>query len=66
MGKDDRFIEVYKQSKSLGSEMTRIFVDKQTGVNYLYVNSGYSGGLTPLIDADGKPFVTSRFELENL
>ena len=46
--------------------MTRIFVDKQTGVNYLYVNSGYSGGLTPLIDADGKPIVTSRFELENL
>jgi len=67
MGKDnDRFIEVYKQSKALGSEVTRIFVDKQTGVNYLYVNSGYSGGLTPLMDADGKPIITSRFELENL
>ena len=45
---------------------TRIFVDKQTGVNYLYVNSGYSGGLTPLIDSDGKPIITPPEELENL
>ena len=25
---------------------------------YLYVGRGYGGGLTPLIDADGKPIVT--------
>lgn len=35
-----------------------VIVDKQTGVNYLFVRSGYGGGLTPLIDAEGKPIVT--------
>ena len=35
-----------------------IWVDKETGVNYLYVASGYSGGLTVLMDKDGKPVVT--------
>ena len=35
-----------------------IIVDKETGVNYLMVRSGYGAGLTPLIDADGKPIVT--------
>ena len=35
-----------------------IIVDKKTGVNYLMVRSGYEAGLTPLIDADGKPIVT--------
>ena len=35
-----------------------IIVDKETGVNYLMVRSGYGAGLTPLIDADGKPVVT--------
>ena len=37
---------------------TTIIVDKETGVNYLLVRSGYGAGLTPLIDADGKPIVT--------
>ena len=35
-----------------------IIVDKETGVNYLFVRSGYGAGLTPLIDAEGKPIVT--------
>jgi len=37
---------------------TRIIVDKATGVNYLFVLEGYGAGLTPLLDADGKPIVT--------
>ena len=35
-----------------------VIVDKETGVNYLFVQRGYGGGLTPLLDADGKPIVT--------
>jgi hypothetical protein len=27
-------------------------------VNYLYIGEGYGGGLTPLLDATGKPVVT--------
>lgn len=52
--KKDRFVKVY--SENLGSEM--IFVDRQTGVNYLFVQSGYAGGLTPLLNRDGTPVVT--------
>ena len=53
--KEERFIKVY--SENLGSEY--ILVDKKTGVNYLFVQSGYAGGLTPLLDRDGKPIITS-------
>lgn len=54
MAKEKRFEKVYSQD--LGSTM--IWVDKETGVNYLFVSSGYAGGLTPLLDRDGKPVVT--------
>lgn len=57
---DDRFEVVYKEIRSAGLERRIIYVDKGTGVNYLYIRNGYSGGLTPLLDADGKPVVTRR------
>ena len=52
--KNERFIKVH--SENLGSEM--ILVDKKTGVNYLFVSSGYAGGLTVLLNRDGTPVVT--------
>lgn len=56
---NDRFIKAYKQTeKSLSDTVTEIWVDTQTGVNYLFHKTGYSGGLTPLLDEDGKPVVT--------
>lgn len=33
---------------------SQIWIDRKTGVNYLFVQSGYAGGLTPLLDRDGK------------
>lgn len=48
---------VWRESEGFIKE-TRIIVDTETGVNYLFVTRGYGGGLTPLIDADGKPIVT--------
>ena len=54
MANDKRFERIYKQD--MGS--TEIWVDKETGVNYLYHSSGYSGGLTVLVDENGKPIVT--------
>jgi len=35
-----------------------IFVDKKTDVNYLFISSGYAGGLTPLLNPDGTPIIT--------
>ena len=52
--KDERFIKIH--SEAMGGRM--ILVDKVTGVNYLFVSSGYAGGLTPLLDREGKPIVT--------
>ena len=37
---------------------SEIWVDTQTGVNYLFHQSGYAGGLAPLLDPEGKPVVT--------
>ena len=55
MAKETRFEKVYSQGSLTSME---IWVDKQTGVNYLYHQSGYAGGLTPLLDRDGKPVIT--------
>lgn len=51
-----RFEKVYSQGALEGTE---IWVDTETGVNYLYHFSGYTGGLTPLLDRDGKPVITT-------
>ena len=53
--KEKRFEKVYSQ----GAGSTQIIVDKETGVNYLYHSGGYGGGLTPLLDREGKPIITS-------
>ena len=53
--KEERFVNVYTQG-ALSS--VQILVDKETGVNYLFHQSGYAGGLTPLLKPDGTPVVT--------
>lgn len=50
-----RFKKIYKQGAVC---VTEIWLDTETGVNYLYHEDGYSGGLTPLLDRDGKIVVT--------
>ena len=59
--KDKRFIEAYSEGSLT---VTQILVDKQTGVNYLFHASGYAGGLTPLLKADGTPVVTPVLRYE--
>lgn len=54
--KDERFIKTYSQGSV---NVTEIWVDKETGINYLYHASGYSGGLTVLLDREGKPVITT-------
>ena len=60
MAKNERFVKIYTQGKL---ESVEIWVDRLTGVNYLYHQSGYSGGLTPLLDSEGKVVVTPLAEL---
>ena len=54
--KDNRFEKVYSQG---ALDIVEIWVDKETGVNYIFRASGYAGGMTPLLDRDGKPVVSS-------
>ncbi len=56
--KENRFIKIKTESGGFIMPSTTIFVDRQTGVNYLYASSGYGGGLTPLLNRDGTPIVT--------
>ena len=52
---NDRFEKVFSQG--IVSVM-EIWVDKKTGVNYLFHQSGHAGGMTPLLDRDGRVVVS--------
>lgn len=60
-GKEKRFEVVKSEGTFLN---TNIIVDKVTGVNYLFVSNTAenSGGLTPLLNADGTPVVTRDYD----
>lgn len=57
----DRFIKTYSQGSLTGVE---IWVDRETGVNYVFSYNGYAGGMTALLDSEGKPVVTSVADYE--
>ena len=60
-----RFIVVHKSSTSLFGIDTKVLVDTETGVNYLFCDYGIGGGgLTVLLDANGKPIVWTKEEIE--
>lgn len=61
MAKEERFVRTYTDGVFGSNE---IWVDKKTGVNYLFHASGYAGGLTPLLKPDGTPIVTPIREEE--
>lgn len=52
---DDRFEKIYSQGVL---NVMEIWVDRETGVNYLFHGSGNAGGLTVLLDENGKPVIT--------
>ncbi|SFA88408.1 hypothetical protein SAMN04488072_10363 [Lentibacillus halodurans] len=54
-----RFKVIYKNGSSSGC---KIIVDKETGVNYLYSWDRYSGGITPLLDKNGSPVISTENE----
>lgn len=59
--KDKRFVKTYSQGMT---DVVEILVDRETGVSYLFRANGYAGGMTPLLDRDGKPIVTSVLDFE--
>lgn len=55
---NDRFIKVLEESGIITN--SEVWVDTQTGVQYLYHACGSFGGLTVLVDAEGKPLLHRR------
>lgn len=53
----ERFVEVYSQGIT---NVEKIIVDTQTGVNYILASSTLTAGcgMSVLVDADGRPIVT--------
>lgn len=51
-----RFESVYSQGKV---KVFEVIVDKETGVNYLFMTYGNAAGLTVLVDSEGKPVKTT-------
>lgn len=56
--RSNRFVCTEVSGGAFATSQQQVLVDKLTGVNYLWTTAGYSGGLTVLVDADGKPIVT--------
>jgi len=64
MKSDKRFVKIYTQNSfASGFE---IWVDRETGVNYLYRQTGYAGGMTVMLNSDGSPIITPAEELKFL
>ena len=56
--KETRFIKILEEGGFLGS--SEIWVDTQTGVQYLLHYNGNAAGLTVLVDAEGRPLLYRR------
>lgn len=54
----ERFKKIYVQGRL--ALVTEIWVDQETGVNYLFHRNGTAAGLTPLLNQEGKPIITER------
>jgi len=52
---EKRFEKIYKQG---AIDVIEVWVDTETGVNYVFRQSGYAGGITPLLDREGKPVIS--------
>lgn len=61
MGRIDmnRFKKVYNQGTL---DVMEIWVDTETGVNYVFHRNGNASGFTPLLDREGKPVVSKQEE----
>ena len=54
----DRFQKVYSQGMVA---VVEIWVDTETGVNYMFQRNGNGAGLTPLLDQEGQPIITPGY-----
>lgn len=56
--KEDRFVKTVVDGGGLSDNYMAIYVDRKTGVNYLFTQCGNAGGMCVLVDREGKPIVS--------
>lgn len=56
---EKRFEVIHKQG---AMEVFKIIRDNETGVLYMSNHSGYGGGITVMVDPDGKPLIDEDFK----
>lgn len=61
MANNNRFKLLESEGNPLGRGYRQVLVDNETGVEYLFIQCGYAGGLTVLVDADGKPLLAKGY-----
>ena len=62
MKQEKRFVRVHTEGSAF--EESSIWVDRKTGVSYFWHSSGNAGGLTPLLDREGTPIITTVLDEE--
>lgn len=53
---ENRFILIHS------GDMISVYVDKETGIEYAAYHNCRQGGLTIILDSDGKPKVNHRYK----
>lgn len=56
--KEDRFKKILVDGGGFNENHMAIYVDRKTGVNYLFSSCGNAGGMCVLVDREGKPIVS--------
>ena len=56
--KEGRFVKTVVDNGGFSDNYMAIYVDRKTGVNYLFTSYGNAGGMCVLVDRDGKPIVS--------
>lgn len=58
INKENRYIRLYSQSNGATNDSgTEIWLDRETGISYLFRYVGYEECFTPLLDEDGRAIV---------
>ena len=58
MTKEDRFKKILVDNGGFNENHMAIYVDRKTGVNYLFSSCGNAGGLCVLVNRDGTPVIS--------
>ena len=62
--KEKRFVRISREGSGFDGQKD-ILVDRETGVHYLLIHSGYGIAVTPLLGSDGAPIVHKSFDYDD-